>query len=88
MMFGHGLTMGSMWLFGLLALAGLVVLVIVIVRAATGGITRTGSRAATAGLPGGAGRGGHRQILDERYARGEMTTEEYRERLSVLGGDT
>ncbi len=26
-----------------------------------------------------------RQILDERYARGELTTEEYRERLAQLG---
>jgi putative membrane protein len=27
-----------------------------------------------------------RQILDERYARGELDTEEYRERLQTLGG--
>jgi len=27
-----------------------------------------------------------RQILDERYARGELTTEEYRERVETLGG--
>jgi putative membrane protein len=28
-----------------------------------------------------------RQVLDERYARGEITTEEYRERLRALGED-
>jgi putative membrane protein len=27
-----------------------------------------------------------RRILDERYARGELDTEEYRERVSALGG--
>ena len=27
-----------------------------------------------------------RQILDQRYARGELGTEEYRERLQTLGG--
>ncbi|WP_253907990.1 SHOCT domain-containing protein [Arthrobacter sp. H20] len=26
-----------------------------------------------------------RRILDERYAKGELSTEEYRERLEVLG---
>lgn len=29
-----------------------------------------------------------KQILDQRYAKGELTTEEYRERLSALGLDT
>ena len=36
------------------------------------------------------GRGGHdraREILAERFARGEMTVDEYRERLDQLGGD-
>jgi putative membrane protein len=33
----------------------------------------------------GSGRGGRaREILEERYARGELTTEEYRERLDQL----
>ncbi|MGA6093785.1 SHOCT domain-containing protein [Microbacterium sp. NPDC079356] len=26
-----------------------------------------------------------KQILDERYAKGELTSEEYRERLATLG---
>lgn len=30
-------------------------------------------------------RGRPRRILEERYARGELTTEEYRERLEHLG---
>jgi len=29
-----------------------------------------------------------KQILDERYARGELTTEEYRERVTTLGFDS
>ncbi|WP_230008921.1 SHOCT domain-containing protein, partial [Microbacterium sp. Bi128] len=28
-----------------------------------------------------------RQILDERFARGELTAEQYREQLKVLGED-
>ncbi|MFP3901912.1 MAG: SHOCT domain-containing protein [Acidimicrobiia bacterium] len=35
--------------------------------------------------PGRAGRSRAREILDERYARGELTTEEYQERLERLG---
>lgn len=31
------------------------------------------------------GRSRAREVLDERYARGELTTEEYRDRLEVLG---
>ncbi|MEO7147522.1 MAG: SHOCT domain-containing protein [Terrimesophilobacter sp.] len=85
MMFGYGYGMGWMWLWGLLALAGLVVLVFVIVRLAAGGATRdhardpgaTGARVEGKRMP--------REILDERYAKGELTTEEYQERLRVLG---
>ncbi len=85
MMFGYGYGMGWMWLFGLLALVGLVLLVLVIVRASTGGIKRNNARGATHGAPGTGAKSTPRQILDERYARGELTTEEYRERLATLG---
>lgn len=84
MMYGYGFNMWWMWLYGLLALAGLIVLVIVIVRVAAGGTTKNEH---PGDLPAGQGAGvasTPRQILDERYAKGELTTEEYRERLAVL----
>lgn len=80
---GFGMGMGWMWLFWLLLIVGLVLLTVVAVRALGGGITRG---------DGAEGRGSReqsraRQVLDERYARGEITTEEYRERLRVLSED-
>ena len=85
MMFGYGYGMGWTWLWALLALAGLVVLIVVVVRVSAGGATRDQglNPAATAG-PASAART-PREILDERYAKGELTTEEYQERLRVLG---
>ena len=83
-MMGSG-GMGWMTIFWLLLVLGVVVLVVVAVRAFGGGVTRpTGEPP-----PGGAGQGRSRarHVLDERYARGEITTEEYRERLAVLGED-
>lgn len=74
---GFGLGMGWMWLFGLILIIGIALLVVVAVRAVGGGVRRD-DRAATAE------RGTARRILDERYARGELTTEEYRERLRTL----
>lgn len=80
---GGGFGMGAGWLFGLLLLAGVVVLVVVGVRAARGGI---------GGPPAGASSGdrasGSRQILEERYARGELSTQEYQERRETLDGGT
>jgi putative membrane protein len=80
---GFDMGMGWMWLFWLLLIIGVVLLVVVAVRALGGGVTRG---------DGGEGRVSQeqsraRQVLDERYARGEITTEEYQERLRVLGGD-
>jgi putative membrane protein len=40
-----------------------------------------------AGDPGWGGRRGARSVLAERYARGDITADEYRERLTVLKGD-
>jgi putative membrane protein len=79
---GMGMGMGSMWIFGLLLMIGLVVLVVVAVRAMAGGISR-GDRGPTT-----PGRSRAREVLDERYARGELSSEEYRERLQGLGEDT
>jgi putative membrane protein len=77
MMWGDGMGggMGWMWLFWLLLIVGTVVLVLVLVKAFTGN-------------PGGTRQGGgprrSREILEERYARGEISTEEFRERLRTL----
>jgi putative membrane protein len=81
---GNGMGMGWMWLFWLLLIIGVVLVVVVAARVLGGGVTRS---------DGGDGRASRersraRQVLDERYARGEITTEEYHERLRVLGEDT
>lgn len=81
MMWGYGQG-GGWWLWGVLLLLGIVLLVVLAVWAFVGG-TRGGARggqwhgrppASTA-----------RRILDERFARGELTAEQYREQLRVLG---
>jgi putative membrane protein len=72
---------GWAWLFMALLLAGLVLVVVVLVRVLAG---RVGGGTA----PGGAsGQRRARQILAERYARGEISTEEYQARLRALEGD-
>lgn len=77
---GFGTGMGWGWIFWPMMLVGVVMLVLVAVRAMGGGVTRgdTGPQP----VP---GRSRAREVLDERYARGELTTEEYRERLLALG---
>lgn len=60
---------GWMWLWVLLVLGGLVAVAIGLARASR---TR-----------GDSGRDA-RTILEERYARGELTTEQYQERMQVL----
>ena len=81
---GFDMGMGWMWLFWLLLITGVVLLAVVGVRALGGGVTRGDGGDGRA--PGEQGRA--RQVLDERYARGEISTEEYQERLRVLGGDS
>ncbi len=79
---GYGYGMGGMWLwwlFGLLLIVGLVLLAVLVVRTLAGG---TGSGPPNA--PGAAPPNRAREILDERYARGEVSTEEYQERLRSL----
>lgn len=78
---GGGFGMGVGWLFGLLMLAGIIALVVLGVRAARGGIG-----GGTGAIKGGTGSSGARQILEERYARGEISSEEYRERREHLDG--
>lgn len=81
---GFGMGMGWPWLFWLLVIIGGVLLVLVAARALGGGMTR--SEGGDDRAPREQSRA--RQILDERYARGEIATEEYQQRLRVLGEDT
>lgn len=76
-MMGSGTGMGWGWMFGALIMLGVVLLLVLAVRAIGGGVT--------SGAPSGPGRA--KEVLDERYARGELTTEEYQERLRVLGNN-
>ena len=50
-------------------------------RAFSGGVDRGEGAGAS---PGQGHRSTARQLLDERYAKGELSSEEYRERLTVL----
>jgi putative membrane protein len=79
MMWGYGYNgWGWMWVVGGVVVVGIVVLVVVLIRNSTVPAREGATAAAATSTP--------RQILDERYARGELTTEEYRERIETLGG--
>jgi putative membrane protein len=82
MMWGYGMGNVWMWIWGLFALIGLAILVLLAVRMFGGGYG-TGSRHTLDPQP--PGRSPARQILDERFARGELTADEYRDRIKVLG---
>jgi putative membrane protein len=86
MMWGYGQGMGWMWLWGLLMLIGIAILVLLAVRIFGGGIHGGYPPPGIQG-PGGPpeGRSRARQILDERFASGELTADQYREQLKVLG---
>jgi len=71
MMGGWGV--GWMWIWPVLVLVGLVILGYVGVRLAQGDRSAPPGNASTA-----------RQILDERYARGEIDEDEYQRRRSAL----
>ncbi|TFD52311.1 SHOCT domain-containing protein [Cryobacterium sp. Hh11] len=79
MMWDNG-TMGWSWGFGLLAIAGVAVLIYVIVRFLS---NKSGSDD-TRSAPRQANSAGARQILEERFARGELTAEQLRDQLRVL----
>lgn len=77
---GHMGWGGGWWMliWGTLMMAGLVVLVVWLIRATStggGGIHGSGTETSLASA---------RRILAERYARGDLSTEEYRERLGEL----
>ena len=81
---GNGSGMGGFWLswlFGALIVLGIVIIAVVVVRAKVGGFSGQGS----ARVDNRTKENGHaRAILDERYARGELTSEEYQPRLEAL----
>ena len=77
---GDGMS-GWMWLWGAALVIGVLVLIGGLVWAIV--VTTAHRRAPQAGD---AGPAPARQILDERYARGELDTQEYRERVAALGG--
>lgn len=80
---GMGTGINWMWLFWVLLIVGVGTLAIVAARALLGGTSR--GNGVSAGAP---ARSPARSVLDERYARGELSTEEYQERLRTLGEPT
>jgi putative membrane protein len=84
MMFGSYALGYLGWVFGALIAVGVVILVVVALRLATGTRSRVTGTPPVTSPPLTAGSGA-KQILDGRYARGELTTAEYRERLAALG---
>ncbi|MEO7007020.1 MAG: SHOCT domain-containing protein [Terrimesophilobacter sp.] len=85
MMWGYGFNMGWMWLMWALALVIVGLIVFVVVWAVNGAARREASSGRIGQLHDPPVRSTSRQILDERYARGELTADEYREHLTVLG---
>ncbi len=76
-------SMGWSWGFGLLAIAGVAVIIYVIVRLLS---NKSGSDD-TRSAPRQADSVSARQILEERFARGELTAEQLRDQLRVLEED-
>jgi len=79
MMWGYG-NMGWACGYGLLALAGVAVLIYLVIRLTSNKSQSNGNRSA----PRQADSSGAKRILAERFARGELTTEQYREQIRVL----
>jgi len=74
MMWGYGMNPAWFWLYGLLSLAAIVLLIVWTVRVFRDDSSGPGPRRSDA-----------RRILDERYARGELTAEQYRQQVTELG---
>ena len=85
-MMGNGWGMGGMWLVWPLIILGIALVVLLLRRSATGA-PGPGS-GTTPPATSRSGRSRAQEILDERYARGELTDEEYQERLRHLRGGT
>ena len=75
---------GASMLFGVLVVVGVVLLVFVVVRISLGDLgPRSGDQSVS--RPVGASSESAMLILEECYARGELSAEDYQERRSVLG---
>ncbi|CAN5360406.1 hypothetical protein BH09ACT6_BH09ACT6_01160 [soil metagenome] len=70
------------WLFGAFVIIGVVLIVVVVIRLVLSRRPIAGSTSAPVAE---VAEPTPRQILDARYARGELTTDEYRERVATLG---
>ncbi len=86
-MMGNGWGMAWMWVIWPLVILAIVALVVFLVRGTTSRDPGHGGEAAPPRHPG-SGRSRAQEILDERYARGEITDEEYRERRRHLRGES
>lgn len=86
MMWGNGYNMmGWGWLASIVVLVLVVAAVIAIIRMLPGRANSAAPPAPPAQPAAAGGAKTPRQILDERYAEGALTTEEYRERIQNLG---
>jgi len=79
MMLGHGFGFGwGLMGVAVLVLAAIITLIVLLATRAVPGMQ------GPVGPHGAPPRSGARRILDERYARGELTAEQYREMVRVL----
>lgn len=87
-MMGHGFGGGGMIAFGLIMVLGFVLLVVSGGWAMITWMRPTRPRSSSSPADAGSsttGRSHAREILEERYVRGELTTDDYLERIHVLG---
>lgn len=85
-MYANGCGMGWMWFIWPAMILAIVLVVVLLVRGSAGGTSRGNAGAPPPGP--GTGRTRAQEILDERYARGELTDKEYQNCLGQLRGDT
>ena len=80
----EGLSINGIWPAGLPLALGVVLLTILAVRMIAGGVRRGTPGRDEDRTQGPDHPTDSRQVLEERYTRGELTTEDYQERLLVL----
>ena len=87
MMWSNNGGLGWTVFFGLIIIISIATLVVLAVRLSAGSNDRRGpgSPPGGTGTPGTPGRSRARQILDERFASGELTQEQYLEQVRALG---